>query len=85
MSATARSEKHYRQRVRRARLGLRLVRSAFRKRKSWLDRLLTGLLRRVSTPADPRADFMRDEIVDADIGFDPDELERYQKGGRSVP
>jgi len=56
------------------------VRSAFRKRKSWLDRLLTGLLRKVTTPADPRADFMRDEIVDADIGFDPDELERYQKG-----
>jgi hypothetical protein len=62
-----------------ARLGLRLVRSAFRKRQSWLDRLLTRLLRRATAPSDASADFMRDEIVDAGIGFDPEELLRYQQ------
>ena len=83
--STPRAEKLYRQRVRRARLGMRMVRSAFRKNKSWLDRLLTRLLRKAITPPDPRADFMRDAIVDADIGFDPDELERYQRSGTVKP
>jgi len=82
MSTPARAQKEYRQRVRRARFGLRLVRSSFRKNKSWLDRLLTRLLRKATSPADPRADFMRDEIVDAAIGFSADELEHYQRGDR---
>lgn len=81
MSAGARErEKAYRRRVRAAAIGFRLARSAFRKRKSWLDRLLTRLLRRATTPRTADGDFMRDEIVDAGIGFDPDELRRYQEG-----
>lgn len=28
----------------------------------------------------PEHDFMRDPIVDNDQGFDPDELDRYQRG-----
>lgn len=51
-----------------------------RKRKNLLDRILTRLLERVTRPQDPRDDFMRDELVDAGIGFDADELERYQSG-----
>jgi len=81
MSAAARErDKAYRGRVRRAALGLRLARSAFRKRKSWLDRLLTRLLRRATAPRAPADDFMRDELVDAEISFDPEELRRYQQG-----
>lgn len=77
--AAGQREKDYRRRVRQARIGLRLVRSAFRKKQSWLDRLLTRLLRRATAPSDPSADFMRDEIVDAGISFDPEELRRYQQ------
>ena len=73
------SERAYRRRARRGRLGFRLARSAFRKQQSWLDRLLTRLLRRALAPRSPAADFMRDEIVDADIRFDVEELERYQQ------
>jgi len=83
MSQAAAPEKLYRQRVRRARFGLRLVRSAGRKRRGWLDRFLTRLLRRATTPA-PGTDFMRDELVDANIGFDPADLERYQRGEADV-
>lgn len=78
--APAQREKAYRRRVRQAGIGLRLARSAFRKRKSWLDRLLTRALRKATAPQATGADFMRDEIVDAAIGFDPEELRRYQQG-----
>ena len=32
----------------------------------------------------PRDDFMRDEIVDADIGFTADELDAYQRGAVEI-
>ena len=83
MKAAEQREREYRGRVRRARFGLRLVRSAGRKKRGWLDRLLTLLLRRATAPAEPAADFMRDEIVDAGIGFDAEELERYQKSSNA--
>lgn len=51
-----------------------------RRRKNLLDRLLTRLLARLTRPQDPSDDFMRDELVDAGIGFRADELERYQSG-----
>ncbi|MDX2165899.1 MAG: hypothetical protein SF182_02505 [Deltaproteobacteria bacterium] len=76
MSATA--DRDYRRRARFGRFAFRLVRSAGRKRQTWLDRLLTRLLRRATNPK-PGADFMRDELVDAGIGFDPDELARYEQ------
>lgn len=76
-----RSEKAYRQRVRRAGLGMRLARSAFRKRKRWIDRLFTRLIARLVRPRGAGADFMRDEIVDAGIGFDAEDLRRYQESG----
>ncbi len=49
-----------------------------RKRKNFLDRLLTRLLDRAIRPKRPGDDYMRDELVDAQIGFTADELERYQ-------
>ena len=33
-----------------------------------------------ATKMKPEEDFMRDEFVDNDVGFDPAELERYQRG-----
>jgi hypothetical protein len=77
----AQREADYRRRVRFARFAMRLVRSAGRKRRGFLDRLLTRLLRRATTPRRPEDDFMRDELVDAAIGFEPDELARWQASG----
>ncbi|MEM1144687.1 MAG: hypothetical protein AAGI88_19060 [Pseudomonadota bacterium] len=45
--------------------------------------LIHRLCRRVLDRAlrlPPDDDFMRDEWIDNDVGFDPEELERYQKG-----
>lgn len=46
-----------------------------------------GLLRRFSTiilerllKLDPAEEYMSDDICDANVGYDPDELERYQRG-----
>ncbi|MEO1222424.1 MAG: hypothetical protein AAFY42_13990 [Pseudomonadota bacterium] len=47
--------------------------------KSLTDRLCRRLLdKAVARPAED--DFMRDELVDNDLGFDPDELADYQAG-----
>ena len=35
----------------------------------------------MSTP--PEDDFMRDPLIDDDQGFDPDELDRFQRGEAS--
>ncbi len=44
-----------------------------------VDRLCRRLLdRAMALP--PEEDFLRDDWVDSDLGFDPDELERYQRG-----
>ena len=37
-----------------------------------------------ATAVDPATDFMRDEFVDNDQGFDPDELDRYQRGEKVI-
>lgn len=47
--------------------------------QSLLDKLCRWLINRELNRS-PEDDFMRDEIVDSDVGFDPDELERYQQG-----
>ena len=61
-------------------LQMRVAGRVSRKRKNVLDRLLTRLLDRLTRPRTPADDFMRDEIVDAGIGFGADQLERYQSG-----
>ncbi len=78
------AQRDFRRRARFGRFAFRLVRSAGRKRQSWLDRLLTRFLRR-ATSAKPGADYMRDELVDADIGFDAEELARYQQSRQRPP
>ena len=47
--------------------------------KSLSDRFCRWLLVRMTTPK-PEDDFLRDEFVDNDEGFDPDELDRFQRG-----
>lgn len=46
--------------------------------KTWLDKIARRLVTKVATP--PGEDFMRDPLIDNDQGFDPEELERYQRG-----
>ncbi len=46
---------------------------------TFVDRLCRRLLNRVTTRP-PETDFMRDPLIDNDQGFDPDELDRYQRG-----
>ena len=47
--------------------------------KSLLDKVCRWLVVRETTPP-PEDDFMRDDFVDSDQGFDPEELDRYQRG-----
>lgn len=67
-----------RKRERSAKLTLWLAERASRN-KSLLDRLCRRIVDR-ATRVDPASDFMRDPLIDCDQGFDPDELERYQRG-----
>ncbi|MEC7288890.1 MAG: hypothetical protein VXW22_02180, partial [Pseudomonadota bacterium] len=47
--------------------------------KTIIDRLCRRLIEKaMSTP--PEDDFMRDPLIDEDQGFDPDELDRFQRG-----
>ena len=61
-----------------ARLGVRMAASASKKIQTRLDRFNTRLIEKALQPESPAEDHMRDEIVDADIGFDAEELARYQ-------
>ncbi|MEM6484611.1 MAG: hypothetical protein AAF662_06460 [Pseudomonadota bacterium] len=52
-------------------------------RTSRRDGIIHPLCRRLLARAlrlPPDNDFMRDEWIDNDVGFDPEELERYQRG-----
>lgn len=45
--------------------------------RTFIDRLCRRLVNK-ATHTLPEDDFMRDDMIDNDLGFDPDELERYQ-------
>jgi hypothetical protein len=47
--------------------------------RSPLDKLCRAAVSRLSAPPSDD-DFMRDPLIDNDLGFDPDELDRYQRG-----
>lgn len=47
--------------------------------KTPLDKLCRFLLNRL-TAVKPEDDFLRDPLIDNDQGFDPDELDRFQRG-----
>ena len=47
--------------------------------RSRVDKLCRFLVNRASA-VKPEDDFMRDPLIDNDQGFDPDELDRFQRG-----
>lgn len=47
--------------------------------KTFVDKICRFLISR-ATKVKPEDDFMRDELIDSDLGFDPDELDRFQRG-----
>ena len=47
--------------------------------KSFIDRLCRRMIEKAMA-TDPDKDFMRDPLIDQDEGFDPDELDRFQRG-----
>lgn len=47
--------------------------------KTLLDKFCRGLVSK-ATAVKPENDFLRDPLIDNDLGFDPDELERFQRG-----
>lgn len=49
--------------------------------KSLLDKACRWIVNRATT-LPPEDDFLRDPLIDNDEGFDPDELDRYQRGER---
>ena len=61
-----------------------LAQRACRREQGLFDRLVTRLLDRSTRPRSPEDDFMRDEIVDAGIGFSADELEAYSRSRDST-
>ena len=85
MSDTPRriSDKDLEKYTRQAGLAVGLAQRASRRRKRLLDAAASWLLGLMLKPR-PRDDFMRDEIVDADIGFTAEELEAYQRGAGDI-
>ncbi len=47
--------------------------------KSFSDRICRFLVER-ATAVKPEEDFLRDPLIDNDQGFDPEELDRFQRG-----
>lgn len=47
--------------------------------KSLSDKICRFFVRR-ATAVKPEDDFLRDPLIDNDQGFDPDELDRFQRG-----
>ena len=70
--------KNVRKKERSARLAIWMAARSSRN-KTFLDRMCRKMITKATT-VDPDKDFMRDEFVDNDQGFDPDELDRYQRG-----
>ena len=77
------SEKLLRKQERAAKLGMWMAGRSSRN-KSLLDKACRWLVLRETAVA-PEHDFLRDELIDNDQGFDPDELDRYQRGEEVQP
>lgn len=72
------ADRVYKRRVLEAKIGLWLAQRASRD-TGLFDKGCRFLLTKVlSIP--PEKDFMRDEIIDKDLGYSPEELDRYQRG-----
>lgn len=72
------SEKSLRKQERAARIMVWMAGRSSRN-TSLLDKVCRWLVVR-ETAVSPEHDFLRDELIDNDQGFDPDELDRYQRG-----
>ena len=72
------NEKIIRKQERSARLAIWMAGRSSRN-KSLLDKVCRWMVVR-ETAVPPENDFLRDELIDNDEGFDPDELDRYQRG-----
>ncbi len=51
----------------------------FSRNKTVSDRICRFFVER-ATAVKPEDDFLRDPLIDNDVGFDPEELERFQRG-----
>ncbi len=56
-----------------------LMASKSSRNKTLTDKLCRFLVKR-ATAVKPEDDFLRDPLIDNDLGFDPDELDRFQRG-----
>tara|TARA_R110001599_G_C12265496_1_gene660818 strand:- start:263 stop:511 length:249 start_codon:yes stop_codon:yes gene_type:complete len=72
------SERDLRKQERSAKIAIWMAGRSSRN-KTLLDRICRWLVVKETT-LPPEQDFLRDEFVDNDQGFDPDELDRYQRG-----
>lgn len=77
------NEKVLRKQERSAKLAIWMAGRSSRN-KSWLDKFCRWMVNRETTVS-AEDDFLRDELIDNDEGFDPDELERYQRGEACSP
>jgi hypothetical protein len=77
------NEKSLRRQERSARLAIWMAGRSSRN-KSLLDKFCRWMVTR-ETAVPPEHDFLRDEMIDNDEGFDPDELDRYQQGEECSP
>ena len=72
----AKNRNGYLLRTWKARLGALLLHRSARRRHGWIDRMCDLILARVCSSTATRPDhFMRDELIDEDVEFDPAELE----------
>lgn len=72
------SERDLRKQERSAKIAIWMAGRSSRN-KTLLDRICRWLVVKETT-LPPEQDFLRDDFVDNDQGFDPDELDRYQRG-----
>ncbi len=75
-------EKDLGKRTRIAKIQLWMAARASRNR-SMLDRIVQPIMNRILDKAlelDPENDFMTDDIVNSNIGYTAEDLERYQRG-----
>lgn len=72
------SEKDSKKLERAAKMGIWMASKGSRN-KTISDKICRFLLAK-ATAMKPEDDFMRDELIDNDLGFDADELDRFQRG-----
>ena len=71
-------DKAIRKKERSARIAIWMAARSSRN-KTFIDRICRRMITKAMS-VDPEKDFMRDDYIDNDQGFDPDELDRYQRG-----